>query len=495
MKKLTVVLFAVAVTSLLVGCGGKKKSATTGWNYDDPNWGGYESAKSTEQETGPGLVFIEGGSFVMGGTLDNVRFDWNNRSRKVTVSSFYMDQCEVTNHQYREYLHWLHRAYGNDYPEVVKRALPDTLVWRSKLSYAEPMVAYYFREPEYANFPVVGVSWLQAVDFCNWRTDRVNEMILIREGYLDFDPDQVGENTFNTDAYYAGLYEGLVKKEIEDLNPSGTGTRKVRSEDGILLPAYRLPTEAEWEFAALALVGNMRKDGRMLERRIYPWNGHMLRTDNKKYYGEMLANFKRSRGDNMGVAGALNDSWEYTAPVEYYFPNDYGLYNMAGNVAEWCMDVYRPVSGMDVNDLNPFRGNVYTEKVVDEDGIISEKDSLGRLYYRQVREEDNVNRLNYRKADNINFLDGDYASVLSDSESWSDEIELPEGVNGTTGVMYEYGKSSMISDKARVVKGGSWKDRAYYLAPAQRRYLDQGQSTEWIGFRCAMDRKGPRKAR
>ena len=500
-----VLCFGIIV--LFANCKGSDQSATTGWDYDNPEWGGFESANGEDQMTPPGMVFIEGGSFVMGQTTDNVRYEWHNQPKRVTISSFYMDECEITNLDYREYLYWLNRVYGNDYPEVYQKALPDTLVWRSKLSYNEPMVDYYFRHSSWADYPVVGVSWLQANEYCSWRTDRVNEKILVDAGFLEMmDDQQSGENVFTTDAYYAGQYEGIVGEEMEDLNPNGEGFRKVKMEDGILLPRFRLPTEAEWEFAALSLVGNTVEE-RIVERRIYPWNGHIVRTAEKKYYGQMMANFKRSRGDAMGVASALNDHWEYTAPVMFYFPNDYGLYNMAGNVAEWVMDVYRVSTGVDSKGINPYRGNVYMTKVTDSDGMIAEKDSLGRISYRAVTVEENINRRNYRQSDNINYLDGDLASQLRDSWVTTPEEGKEEGgyeeesgeegaeveVKKETSDMYAYEQRSMVDDKARVVKGGSWKDRAFYLSPGQRRFLDQAQSTDWIGFRCAMDRMGSRE--
>ncbi|HBG71805.1 MAG: gliding motility lipoprotein GldJ [Bacteroidetes bacterium GWF2_43_63] len=461
----------------------KERSRTTAWYYNDPKWGGFEVVPYDQQETGPGLILIEGGTFVMGRTEQEVPYKWDNIPRRVTVSSFYMDMAEVSNVDYREYLYWLSRVFGVDYPEVIDQALPDTLVWRSRLGYNEPYVEYYLRHPAYAFYPVVGVSWVQANRYCEWRTDRVNEYIMIREGILKIDPNQQNEENFNTDAYLAGQFEGVVKNDLYDLNPNGSGTRKVRMEDGIMLPKYRLPTEAEWEFAALGLIGNTLFE-RVIERRIYPWNGHLLRTDYYKNMGEFVANFKRGRGDNMGVAGNLNDAADITAPVYSYWPNDYGLYNMSGNVAEWVLDVYRPLSYEDFDDFRSFRGNEFKTKVTDEEGLIAEKDSLGRIQWRPVNQEEAANRRNYRYSDNRNFLDGDYSSSIYYGDDMMKEGEYENKL------MYEYSKSSMVNNTARVYKGGSWKDRAYWLSPGTRRYLDQELSTDFIGFRCAMIRVG-----
>lgn len=402
----------------------------------------------------------------MGRTEQEIPYDWDNIPRRVTVSSFYMDETEIANVHYLEYLYWLDRVYGTDYPEVYKKALPDTLVWRSKLGYNEPMVELYLRHPAYQRYPVVGVNWLQANDFASWRTDRVNEQILVREGILRVNPAQVNEDNFNTDAYLAGQYEGLVKSKLQDLNPN-RDERNVRMEDGILLPRYELPTEAEWEYAALGLIGNTVYE-RVTDRKIYPWNGHVVRNSSEKYKGEMLANFKRGRGDMMGTAGALNDNADRPAPVFSYLPNDYGLYNMAGNVSEWVKDVYRPLSPEDMDDFNPYRGNVFVTPLLDEEGQYAEKDSLGRMVWREVDEKENESRRNYTKADYINDLDGDEP----------DNIE------------YKMGGTTLIDDNAHVIKGGSWKDRAYWMSPGTRRFLDQQQSTDWIGFRCSMVRVG-----
>ncbi|MDI6833202.1 MAG: SUMF1/EgtB/PvdO family nonheme iron enzyme, partial [Bacteroidales bacterium] len=379
-KKFSKIFSLSIIFVIILSSCTQERSRTTGWVYNDPNWGGFEVVPYEEQETGPGLVLVTGGTFVMGRTEQDVTYEWDNVPRRVSVSSFYMDMAEVANVDYREYTYWLSRVYGVDYPEIVYKALPDTLVWLSRLGYNDPFVDYYFRHPAYNYYPVVGVSWRQANDYASWRTDRVNEYILIREGILKLDNMQMNENNFNTDAYLAGQYEGIVKNDLYDLNPSGMGTRKVRIEDGILLPKYRLPTEAEWEYAALGLIGNTVFE-RVLERRVYPWNGHVLRTDYYQNMGDFVANFVRGRGDYMGVAGYLNDGYDATAPVFSYWPNDFGLYNMAGNVAEWVLDVYRPLSYEDMDDWRPYRGNVFTTKVRDEEGLIAEKDTLGRIQW------------------------------------------------------------------------------------------------------------------
>jgi gliding motility-associated lipoprotein GldJ len=474
--------FTVGLVLILTSCK-KQNSATTGWEYNNPKNGGFSVSDFAGQLTGPGLVLIQGGSFTMGANYDDPMYDWDNIPRKVTLKTFYLDETEVANLDYLEYLYWVNRVFGTDYPEVYRKALPDTLVWRDRLAYNEPMVELYFRHPAYHYYPVVGVNWLQASDYCAWRTDRVNEKLLVDQGILDLDPDQLNENNFNTEAYLAGQYEGLVNKNLQDLNPNGTGERRVRMEDGILLPRYRLPTEAEWEFAAIGQIGNTVYE-RILDRRIYPWNSHVLRTSDKSFYGSFMGNFRRGEGDYAGVAGDLNDGAIGPAMVASYWPNDYGLYNMAGNVCEWVADVYRPLSFEDVTDLNPYRGNVFTRKVRDAEGLISEKDDFGKLQYEEIPVEDIADRRNYRKSNNINYLDGDFQTSVN-AEDW---VKQSENSNSIT--MYDFSVTTMINDHARVYKGGSWKDNSYWMMPASRRYLDEKLATDFIGFRCAMDRVG-----
>src|SRR6186713_3646642 len=112
----------------------KDKSEVTGWNYNDKNMGGFQVSREKEQATGPGLVFVPGGTFTMGQTDEDVIGDFNNIPRRQTVPSFYIDRTEVANVHYREYLYWLNRVFdpANDpgYQKIIDAALPDTLVWR-----------------------------------------------------------------------------------------------------------------------------------------------------------------------------------------------------------------------------------------------------------------------------------------------------------------------------------------------------------------------------
>ena len=476
MKNYFLALICIFSTSMLMtSCskGDGERSSATGWKYNDPEWGGFEKKDYEGQVNGPNLVLVEGGTFSMGLTEEDVSFEWNNVPRRVTVSSFYMDETEVSNIDWKEYLDWTRRTYKS-YPQVWREALPDTLVWREELAFNEPLVETYFRHPSYDEYPVVGVNWNQANEFCKWRSNRVNEMILIEKGILNLNTNQIDSDNFDTKSYLAGQYQGDVRKNIPDLQTGGE--RQVEFDDGIMLPDYRLPTEAEWEYAALALQGNQntRKDENITDRRIYPWNGRTARYQKRNgNQGKILANFKRGRGDYMGMSGNLNDHASSTGPVRSFFPNDFGLYNMSGNVSEWTADVYRPLTSMTLSDaenhdLNPYRGNKFSEIILDEDGRAAEKDSLGRLQYRMVEDDEVAERENYKSGNVVDYKDGDNKEFVS----------------------YGYGEYTLINDSVRVIKGGSWADRLYWLSPGARRFKDEAKADKTLGFRCAMIRVG-----
>jgi len=220
---------------------------------------------------------------------------------------------------------------------------PDTLVWVGDFSYSynEPYASTYFSHPNYDDYPVVGVTWMQATAFCIWRTNLMASY-LVRQG-------------------------------------------------NALAHDYKLPTEAEWEYAA--------RGG--LEQMMYPWGGYYTRDAN----GCFLANFKGGRGD------VTKDGAFYTSKVGEYDPNDYGLYDMAGNVAEWTRDAFDESAYSYTHDLNP-------------------------SYEYNAKKEDQP--------------------VL----------------------------------KRKVVRGGSWKDIAFFLQNGTRTYEYQDTAKSYIGFRCVRAHMG-----
>ena len=540
-KNYFLLAFAIFFT---YSCGKNNQSRGTGWSINSKKGGFQYNTDFDEQETGPGLVFIEGGTYTKGQVQDDVMHDWNNSPNQQHVMSFYIDETEVTNIMYLEYLDWIKAVFPQDQPQykqLYEGALPDTLVWRNQLGYVEELTTNYLRHPAYAEYPVVGVNWLQAVQFMEWRTDRVNEYILEREAYVqkdvryttDFENGQVDANsTFNTETYlrrpettYGGKIDSIAgKRGIKN----DTVNVYAGIDKGLLLPSYRRPTESEWEYAALALVGD-REYNAYRGKKKYPWSGEYTRSEKRRTEGDQLANFKLGKGDYGGIAGWSDDGADITIQVKSYPPNDFGVYDMAGNVAEWVLDVYRPIVDDEASDFNYYRGNIYLKDAIGEDGKakIVDADQLvydtlpngkviikklpGQIEKIPIDEEETFLRQNFTESDNRNYRDGDIESTRSFSrfggESEDDESnKRPESTamydaptptrsrDDDGKIIYNKDKSgkrtSLITDEVRVYKGGSWKDRAYWLDPAQRRYLPQYISTDHIGFRGAMSRVG-----
>jgi len=365
-----------------------------------------------------GTVYVPTGTFHMGSTEQDIINSLTARPKQVSIQAFYMDDTEITNNEYRQFVYWVRDSIvrttleymtDGDVPRVdwkkklsyddkevtdaisglmysqadqvgIKNSFdwrkmkydykrmdlqkaaaldnklnpkprkdfiiekkadiyPDTLCWIRDFAYSynDPMAQTYFWHPGYDDYPVVGVSWEQANAFCWWRTNYLNS-----------------------------YYEEQSDPEVN---------------------AFRLPTEAEWEYAA--------RGGRKFSP--YPWGGPYMRNSR----GCFLANFKPLRGDY------ISDGGFYPVKVTAYFPNDYGLYCMAGNVAEWTSSAYDPSIYTQVDDMNP-----------------------------------------------------DYN--------------------------YEAKDDDPPSLKAKVIRGGSWKDVAYFCNTSTRAYEYQDTAKSYVGFRCVM---------
>jgi len=565
LRLILILMLIIGFASCSKKSSSKNASKATGWNVD-----GKKAAGSAKQEAGPGLVFVEGGTFTMGKVEDDVMHDWNNTPNQQHIQSFYMDETEVTNVMYLEYLDWIKKVFPQTeerYKNIYEGVCPDTLVWRNRLGYNETMTNNYLRHPAYANYPVVGVNWVQATEFSKWRTERVNEALLEKNGYIKKNAktqDVNAETLFSTETYlaaptlaYGGNSDIVYAGRKGARNPKGTKTASTgnttgavnnaapstaptkntkanplakaplyaQRSSGILLPEYRLPTEAEWEYAAAADAGQ-REYNIYKGQKKYPWSGSYTRSGQRRTKGDQLANFKQGNGDYGGIAGWSDDGADITNSVKNYPANDFGLYDMAGNVAEWVADVYRPIIDNEANDFNYFRGNQYTKNKIGKDGkiVIVTKDSIqyttlsngkkvatsfpGQIEQVPIDENETYLRQNFDKSVNVNYRDGDKLSsrffnvTESESETKKGKDEMynsPKHYVSTDSLgkmVRTFDKSNkrttLINDNVRVYKGGSWKDRAYWLDPAQRRYLPQDMATDYIGFRCAMSRVGPK---
>ncbi len=319
-----------------------KKSATTGaeFSFDEQDSTNFFVSRNAEQIPGPNLKYIQGGRAVLGSQEEDIMAFRDNQERTVTVASFYMDETEITNNDYREYLFDMKKKVSAD---SILKLEPSENVWSGAMSFNDLYQSYYFRFPGFNFYPVAGVSWTQANAYSKWRTDYVQE---------------------------------LVRKERE---LDSTMTKNQLIERGVAMADYRLPNEAEWEYAAKAMIGTQYLEENQEYGRIYPWDGRGVRNPynvkRKGKQGDFLANFKRGRGDYAGISGNQRNDGEIL-PTNVYdmAPNDFGLYHMAGNMNEWVYDVYRPLSYQDFDDLNPLRKDgIYDEAETYETSLLTDE--------------------------------------------------------------------------------------------------------------------------
>lgn len=334
-KTYRILLFLVFAFVAVLSCSKKSKptsddpnaeSEATGSKYNGEET--FELSEFKDQPICPGLIYIEGGKATLGVIQEDFLFENDQIERTVSVKSFYMDETEVANIHWHEYLFYIHRDSSE---EIYRAAIPDTTCWSRALSFNDAYVEHYFSYPGFRFYPVVGVSWKQVIGFCAWRSEMVRMKLSGKSPAASG-----GGDSWRKENFYSN--KDAVKPKEEAPKPKETNTQEQKEYD---IPDYRLPTEDEWEYAAMAIIDVWAKDENS-QKRIYPWDGTNLRNPHNKKFGIFLANFKRGRGDYAGIAGKMNDGAMITDYVYAYPPNDFGLYNMSGNVNEWVYDKYKP---------------------------------------------------------------------------------------------------------------------------------------------------------
>jgi formylglycine-generating enzyme required for sulfatase activity len=309
-----------------------------------------------------------------------------------TIPSFYISKSEETNLAYATYMDWLGRVYV-DYPEVVFNATPRNVAQGELAKFNDPILRGQLRNPAFAYYPVTGLDWKQIQEYLCWKTDRLNESIMIRLKYLKYNPYQVNEDNFGFEAYMAGQYEGAVVKEVPGkgsyYNNSGEIDQTLGKFYPFLFPGYRLPTEEEWEYAAKDEFRNTR----LSDGGAYPYG---------KEYFILDYLFKDPYGrENVIKKAAANAGTYEPADLKRikggttYDNSYYGVYNMGDNVKEWLMDVYTPEVKHYQTAESVYASNGFViaadSMYRNEDGYIMEKDSLGRMYYRTMGISNNGN--------------------------------------------------------------------------------------------------------
>ncbi|MDX1685088.1 MAG: SUMF1/EgtB/PvdO family nonheme iron enzyme [Saprospiraceae bacterium] len=391
-------LFALLI--LVSSCGVEETGELIGVQ-NRPKWSGI---------TPYGMVYIPSGTLHIGQSDQDMFHTFTQRPKSISIHGFFMDDTEITNNEYRQFVYWVkdsiaHSIMG-DY--LVDDYGNESIDWELPLDYQDEMLEemYFQGDEAFAGareldtrqlvFEYQWKDWKKAAHMRDGRrtsilkSEKVNiypdTLCWIRDFSYSYN-EPYTRNYFSHPAFDDYPVVGINWKQAKafcywrTLLWNKYKDSEVNSED------FRLPTEHEWEYAS--------RGGHDLAP--YPWGGYYTR--NAK--GCLLANFKPGRG-NYPEDGGL-----YTVRADAYFANDYGLYCMSGNVAEWTETAYFDNAHSIIHDLNP---------------------------------------------------DIKYDAKDDDPEVY----------------------------KRKVIRGGSWKDVAYYLQTGTRHWEYQDTSKSYIGFRCVL---------
>ncbi len=338
-------LFPIFVSFCLFSCF--DRTDAVGWEYNNPHNGGFQKVPYIEQETPPGMVMVEGAEILVNYT--------ENKKDSLVVSTFYISKYEETNGQYLAYLSYAKRYYSEP---TYKNALPDTTVWKKENIDSNKCIYFinnYLRSPYYEDFPVVGLTPIQINNYASWKTDRLNEFILIREGVLPVHTEaKDSSNLFTTEAYLMNQYP-TYDDEILDLNPNTRGEldeRHVRMEDGVLFPHIRMLTSTEWQLAHL----NIGNEKHKYLKTAKPFR--FKKYDKDEYFSYLNDVKKETKNEKFPV----NIRIKGLNKVYYASRNNYEVYGLNTNASEIVGDsAFYQIIGGSFKDPIPDNSAVFVD--------------------------------------------------------------------------------------------------------------------------------------
>lgn len=323
-------------------------SGKTGWLYNYLKPSPFKGLPIIKPNSPPGMAAVPGGTIFVDETLESITDSKQNGRKRISVNPFFMDKYEVSIRDWREYTNWLKLVYSKTAPDIITRAMPHEEAFFQDITFKDPFLKNYFTHPAFDNYPVVGISWEQAIDYCTWRTDRVNELVLIQSGIIPAPDFKAIEEATSLDTIQNHLVFST-QKFLEKGNYLVSDFEQSKSHldvlSGMMFPNFRLPTEDEWEFAVYAINPELEE----MSDKVYPWMLANVGQLNEKQFQQILANYKKGTGYLLKGEKTAKTS-AGTLPVDSYYPNEFGIYNLVGNANEWTSDLFIEREGLNVID-------------------------------------------------------------------------------------------------------------------------------------------------